>query len=696
MDRLHRRTRHRNRLQAISTHREQRARCRARNRLRIGHIPCATCIAVRLRIVIEHRSRQYRLRLACRRVVIKIDRDRARVRVCRHVTVRHRVADRHINVVLVSARRMPDRIDQRHLVRTRSRVRDLHREQHRARTVLTCRHCRRQQRARGIQRIRHLLLAHRTIGRFHQLVAQRRVQTRSARHAQHAAPDRLVRRVGTGFTHVLVIVTGRACRIARGQTIIVHLRRHIQRHRHVVRQQRDRRRSLHAVTISVGVRVLERDCPFLTRFRRVRERAVRIQYQSSRTRQRICHQRHRTVHGCTVRSRLVVVCHIARHRRILRRLREAVILDARRVIIKRDRQRVVRGLRPIRILDAIRQIQRRRVLRVVTVRTIQRRMQHVVQQRHRVRTRCLVRDLHREQSSARTGRRQRIRRRIPAVRHRLLTHGARLSSQTRKREAIRSSAIAAHAAGQCARERRQLRAHFICRACRVAIIQTVIIHRRSRLVVVRRHMVRRRSITTATTQRRQNQQRQPPQRHRRHARAQRLPSLHPVRQHAHRIRPHRALRHVRIHIAVLVRAHQQVVRALAVANLAVVLVVVLNHQIGLLHITPFKRDVQVLAHALGRDVLRAVPRRLVREVVLDIAQRLDAHALATGSNAPFAPGNLHGMHRLAGVVDLQDDVLQAHDASLFPRQRLVFMGALRESCGGGSSSRATARSMTVR
>ena len=323
-------------------------------------------------------------------------------------------------------------------------------------------------------------------------------------------------------------------------------------------------------------------------------------------------------------------------------------------------------------------------------------MQHVVQQRHRVRTRCLVRDLHREQSSARTGRRQRIRRRIPAVRHRLLTHGARLSSQTRKREAIRSSAIAAHAAGQCARERRQLRAHFICRACRVAIIQTVIIHRRSRLVVVRRHMVRRRSITTATTQRRQNQQRQPPQRHRRHARAQRLPSLHPVRQHAHGIRPHRALRHVRIHAAVLVRAHQQVVTALAVANLAVVLVVVLDHQIGLLHITTLERDVQVLAHALGRDVLRAIPRRLVREVVLHVTQRLDAHALATGSNAPFAPGNLHGLHRLAGVVDLQDDVLQAHDASLFPRQRLVFMGALRESCGGGSSYRATARSMTVR
>ena len=206
----------------------------------------------------------------------------------------------------------------------------------------------------------------------------------------------------------------------------------------------------------------------------------------------------------------------------------------------------------------------------------------------------------------------------------------------------------------------------------------------------------RRTTAITTTERRQDQQRQPPQRHRRHARAQRLPSLHPVRQHAHRIRPHRALRCVRIHIAVLVRAHQQVVRALAVANLAVVLVVVLDHQIGLLHITPFKRDVQVLAHALGRDVLRAVPRRLVREVVLHVAQRLDAHALATGSNAPFAPGNLHGLHRLAGVVDLQDDVLQAHDASLFPRQRLVFMGALRESCGGGSSSRATARSMTVR
>ena len=212
-------------------------------------------------------------------------------------------------------------------------------------------------------------------------------------------------------------------------------------------------------------------------------------------------------------------------------------------------------------------------------------------------------------------------------------------------------------------------------------------------LVIRRY---RRTTTITTTERRQNQQRQPPQRHRRHARAQRLPSLHPVRQHAHRIRPHRALRCVRIHIAVLVRAHQQVVTAFAVANLAVVLVVVLDHQIGLLHITTLERDVQVLAHALGRDVLRAVPRRLVREVVLHVAQRLDAHALATGSNAPFAPGNLHGLHRLAGVVDLQDDVLQAHDASLFPRQRLVFMGALRESCGGGSSYRATARSMTVR
>ncbi len=212
-------------------------------------------------------------------------------------------------------------------------------------------------------------------------------------------------------------------------------------------------------------------------------------------------------------------------------------------------------------------------------------------------------------------------------------------------------------------------------------------------LVIRRH---RRTTPITPTQRRQNQERQPPQRHRRHARAQRLPSLHPVGQHAHRIRAHRAFRNVRVHIAVLVRAYQQVVCTLAVANLAVVLVIVFDHQIGLVHIAAFKRNVQVLAHALGGDVFGAVPRCLVGEVVLHVAQRLDAHALATGSNAPFAPGNLHGLHRLAGVVDLQDDVLQAHDASLFPRQRLVFMGALRESCGGGSSYRATARSMTVR
>ena len=195
---------------------------------------------------------------------------------------------------------------------------------------------------------------------------------------------------------------------------------------------------------------------------------------------------------------------------------------------------------------------------------------------------------------------------------------------------------------------------------------------------VDRRRNRRRSRTTIpppSRQRRNQQQRQPPQRHRRHARAQRLPGLHPIGQHAHRIRAHRTLRHIRVHIAVLVRAHQQVVTAFAVANLAVVLVVVLDHQVRLVHVATFKGNVQVLAHPLGRHVLRAIARGLVREVVLHVGQRLDAHALALRSRSAFAPCNAQALHGFAGTVDVDGDVLQAHDLSLFPLQLLIGLAA---------------------
>ena len=173
-------------------------------------------------------------------------------------------------------------------------------------------------------------------------------------------------------------------------------------------------------------------------------------------------------------------------------------------------------------------------------------------------------------------------------------------------------------------------------------------------------------ITTTRRQSRNQQQGQPPQRHRCHTRAKRLARLHTISQHAHGIAACRALRHVRVHIAILVRTYQQVVATLAVANLAVVLVIVLDHQVGLVHIATLKRNVQVLAYALGSDVLRAKARGFVGEVVLDVGQRLDAQALAAGTHAPFASGYLDRLDGFAGVVDLQDDVLQAHDASLFP------------------------------
>ena len=168
---------------------------------------------------------------------------------------------------------------------------------------------------------------------------------------------------------------------------------------------------------------------------------------------------------------------------------------ARRVIVKRDGQRVVRRRALVRIHDAVLQIQRRRVLRVIARRhTIQRRVQHVLQQRHLVGTRGLVRDLHlkqRTRAACRAGRdrgRQRVRRSIPAVRHRLLAHRRCRACQRRKREAVRTRSVIAHAATERTRERRQSRTHFACSALRVVTRQAIVVHRCCRRVVVRRRV----------------------------------------------------------------------------------------------------------------------------------------------------------------------------------------------------------------
>ena len=178
----------------------------------------------------------------------------------------------------------------------------------------------------------------------------------------------------------------------------------------------------------------------------------------------------------------------------------------------------------------------------------------------------------------------------------------------------------------------------------------------------------RRSPTATTTrcspQQPNPQQRRPPEERHHHRTAfpaQSLPGLHPIPQHGHRIRRLCTLRHIRIDIAVLVRTHQHVVHAAVVTDLAVVLVVVLDHQIRLIHIAAFKRNVQVLAHPLRRDVLGAEARRLIREVIVHIGLRLDMHCLALGTHSALAPVDLAGQDGFSCVVDAEGDVLETHD-----------------------------------
>ena len=128
-------------------------------------------------------------------------------------------------------------------------------------------------------------------------------------------------------------------------------------------------------------------------------------------------------------------------------------------------------------------------------------MQHVVQQRHRVRARRLVRDLHLEQVRAitiTTGHRCRQHAAHDRVLHRLLAQRRRSAIERRgKREAIAARTIQTHAACQRAREHRFARVRVACQvgiqiihhAGRVATRQTIVVHRRSRLVVVRRRVL---------------------------------------------------------------------------------------------------------------------------------------------------------------------------------------------------------------
>ena len=179
----------------------------------------------------------------------------------------------------------------------------------------------------------------------------------------------------------------------------------------------------------------------------------------------------------------------------------------------------------------------------------------------------------------------------------------------------------------------------------------------------------RRSTTTATSasscpQQPHPQQRRPPEERHHHRTAftpQCLSRLHAITQHGNRVRRLCTLRNIRIDIAVLVRTHQHVVHAAVVADLAAILVIVLDHQIRLVHVATLKRNKQVLAHPLRRDVLGAEARRLIREVIVHIGLRLDMHCLALGTHSALAPVDLAGQDGFSCVVDAEGDVLETHD-----------------------------------
>ena len=183
--------------------------------------------------------------------------------------------------------------------------------------------------------------------------------------------------------------------------------------------------------------------------------------------------------------------------------------------------------------------------------------------------------------------------------------------------------------------------------------------RLGRQAVDLRLVVRRRRAAT-TPQQGQRQQRQPPERHRRMADTQRLAGLDAFGQLAHGIGRLCTFRHKRISLAIFMRTHQQVVRALGIADRAVILVIILDHQIGLAHLAALEGDMQILADTLGRQVLGRETRGFVGEVVFDVCQRLQAQRLAAAAGTAGTAGDLVGLDGIAGVIDAQGDVFQAH------------------------------------
>ena len=214
----------------------------------------------------------------------------------------------------------------------------------------------------------------------------------------------------------------------------------------------------------------------------------------------------------------------------------------------------------------------------------------------------------------------------------------------------------------------------LCRAGRVAALrQRCLLHRHIATIRLGRQvrdlrLVVHRRRRAAATQQRGRQQRQPPQRHRCLADTQHLTRLLAFQQHAHGIAALRRLRNEGVDVAVLVRTHQQVVAAFAVALLAVVLVIALDDQVRLVHTGTFKRHVQITAHAFGRHVLRCKTGAVICQVILHISHGLDAHRLPLGTDTSLATGDLQLLFRRLGLgQDAKGNVLDAHVSLPCPR-----------------------------
>ena len=216
----------------------------------------------------------------------------------------------------------------------------------------------------------------------------------------------------------------------------------------------------------------------------------------------------------------------------------------------------------------------------------------------------------------------------------------------------------------------------LCRAGGVAALrQRCLLHRHIATILLGRQVrdlrlvvYRRRRAAATATQQRGRQQRQPPQRHRCLADAQYLARLLAFQQHAHGIAALRRLRNEGVDVAVLVRTHQQVVAAFAVALLAVVLVIALDDQVRLVHTGTFKRHVQITAHAFGRHVLRCKTGAVICQVILHISHGLDAHRLPLGTDTSLATGDLQLLFRRLGLgQDAKGNVLDAHVSLPCPR-----------------------------